>query len=50
MKKTKENWCSEKEGCSAIWHVQWCPEDAGCKEYDILPWYKKLFRSNPHNL
>lgn len=43
------NWCTENKGCTAIIHVHWCPEDSEVKEYDALPWYKKLFRFNPRS-
>ena len=30
-------------------HLAWCPESYVVKDYDALPWYKKLLTSNPRN-
>jgi hypothetical protein len=31
-----------------IVHLLGCPEDSWAKEYDALPWYRRLFRKSPH--
>lgn len=31
-------------------HLMGCPEDYKTKEYDALPWYKKIFNPNPRKL
>lgn len=28
-------------------HLMWCPQGYTVKEYDVLPWWKKIFKSNP---
>ncbi len=28
-------------------HLSWCPKSYVVKDYDKLPWYKKLFQTNP---
>ncbi len=30
-------------------HIFGCPEDYQTLEYDKLPWWKKIFKTNPHN-
>lgn len=30
-------------------HLMGCPEDLATKEYDVLPWYKKIFQRNPRH-
>ena len=31
-------------------HLFGCPETNEYKEYHALPWYKKLFKQDPHDL
>jgi len=31
-------------------HLLGCPEDYWTKEYEALPWYKKIFTENPEDL
>jgi len=28
-------------------HLLGCPEDFSTKEYDLLPWWKKIYKTNP---
>ena len=30
-------------------HLIWCPDSYAVKEYDALPWHKKIFTFNPRN-
>ena len=31
-------------------HLYWCPKGYTVKNYDKLPWYKKIFEGNPRKL
>lgn len=33
-----------------IIHLMGCPEDSWSKEYEALPWWKKMFSVNPARL
>lgn len=50
MKKEKCN-CREElmlpDDCPIYLHLVWCVEGYTVKEYDSLPWYRKLFEPNP---
>lgn len=30
-------------------HLMWCPEGYTVKEYDALPWYKRIFKTDPRS-
>lgn len=32
-----------------VLHLLWCPEGYTVKEYDALPWYKKILRIDPRS-
>lgn len=56
MEQTEKCYCldilrREGTGVEKIYiHLSGCPEDFATKEYDALPWFKKLFAFNPRNL
>lgn len=49
MKKQEKCRCKElMPGHEIIFvHLYGCPEDYSIREYDTLPWYKKLLQTNP---
>ena len=42
--------CKEQLNIERVYlHLLWCPQGYSVKEYDKLPWYKKLFRIDPRS-
>ena len=48
MKKKEKCICRKHIDCKKMYiHLSWCPQGSEYKKYVKLPWWKKIFASNP---